>query len=110
VNLEEAKTIVRQVWNSLRKDHIARHGYTIPFLWAKIKDGYKKDKRFYRALRLILISEDWTKHHIRVAGAPPHICHRDGIRLRASKGESPRLWVYFRVEKEASERWRILSQ
>ena len=103
MRIEDAEAIVRRVWKLLRQDHIAKHGHLIPFSWAKIKDGYKKDRRFYRALRTILVSKDWTEHRIRVAGAPPHICHRDGVRLRASRYDSPRLWVYFRIEEEASE-------
>ncbi len=69
----------------------------IPMLFGKIKSGYVKDHRFYKALQYVLLNEDSQYHGIRLYGAPSHICEREGVRLRSSKNNPECLWVYFRI-------------
>lgn len=108
-----AWSIVVDVWNKLKEEQFKRNPWHHHFWMPPIKAGQRKDARFYRALQTVLWDTrsvpDDEHMVIALAGAPSHVCERDGLFFSDRKGAPPRLWVYFNIDNERRARERALQ-
>lgn len=99
-NVEAARMIVLEVWKKMLAKWREERPYAAPW-FMPIKWGYKFDRRFYRAIEAVTMAEKdksmepyWEIH---LAGAPSHICQREGVKLHNASGNRPKLWVYIEL-------------
>ena len=104
-----AWAIIVGVWEKLKEEKLKQSYFWMP----PIRAGQRKDSRFYRALQTVLWDArgvpDSEHYPIVVAGAPSHVCEKDGLFFSTRKGTPPRLWMYFNIDNERRARERALQ-
>lgn len=86
---DAAWKIVFDAYEAIRADHEAR-GFGMAFIYAKLKEGRKKNTLFYNALETVERSSKY-RYALELCGAPVNIGERDGIRI------GKKMYVYFHL-------------
>ncbi len=101
---QEAIKIVYDVRDYLVKEHDSEEKM-LRLIYMEIKKGYKYNHKFYQALQTCLISQEPIiktksgRYIFHVQGATSRICETKGVPLITKMHQSPRLYVFFTIEK-----------